>query len=262
MHPALVSLAEEFRATCTRLLAYMGGLAAIAIVATELFRALPVVAAAGPAALPQWIAVDRPNPAFAVTISELADVEAGYAILRHAAGGRKDIMTWGDASSAAPFARIEIYRPGFERDAGTDIARTIAARVADLAGVRTVTPAGTLDSKLGPFALVDFTIAKGSERRRCLGFMRAFDETAMQISGWTCNDGLEVVERGIIACALDRLMLLSAGGDSRLADLFARAERKRTVCGLKSTHIAATPRRQDWIAGTAATALRGRFVAR
>jgi hypothetical protein len=84
----------------------------------------------------------------------------------------------------------------------------------------------------------------------------------MQISGWYCNDGPEVVERGVVACALDRLMLLSAGGDTRLADLFARAERNRKVCGLRNTHIAATPRHQDWIGGTAATALRGRFVAR
>lgn len=262
MHPALVSFADELRATCARLLAYIGGLAALAIFAAELFQTVPVVAAVEPVAQPQWIAVGRPYPAFAVTIAELADGHSRYAIFRHAAGGRRDVMTWGDPMAAAPYARIEIYRAGAEAGHLGDTASAIAERIADLAVADEVAWAGTLDSKLGSFALVDFAMAKDDGRRRCLGFIRAFEDPRMQISGWYCNDGPELVERGIVACALDRLMLLSAGSDPRIADLFARAEARRKACGLKNTHIAATPRHNDWIAGSETLRLRGRFATR
>ena len=53
----------------------------------------------------------------------------------------------------------------------------------------------------------------------------------MQIAGWYCSPGEEVVDRATLACALDRLTILSAGGDAKLAGLFARAEIKRTFCG-------------------------------
>jgi hypothetical protein len=253
---------DELHATCVRLLAYMGGLALLAILAVELFRTVPVVAAAAPTVQPQWVAAARPAPAFAVSVAELGESDFRYAILRHAAGGRKDVLTWGDAATAAPFARIEIYRMGTETDGPRDIGLEISARIADHSAAGEVVWAGTLASKLGTFSLVDFTATAGEVRRRCLGFIRAYDELPMQISGWYCNDGPELVERGIVACALDRLMLLSAGADTRIADLFARAEANRRVCGLKNTHIAATPRHNDWIAGNDWIALRGRFAAR
>ena len=63
----------------------------------------------------------------------------------------------------------------------------------------------------------------------------------MQLSGWYCNAGEEVVDRAVLACALDRLTLLTAGGDPALAMLFANAEVKRTFCGQRSPILAATP---------------------
>jgi hypothetical protein len=253
---------DELHATCVRLLAYMGGLALIAILAVELFRTFPVVATAAPTLQPQWVAAARPAPAFALSVAELGENDFRYAILRHAINGRKDVLTWGDPSAAGPFAKIEIYRMGPEAVASRNGRRDIAASIADAAAAREISRAGTLASKLGRFSLVDFTAMAGGARRRCLGFMRAFDELPMQISGWYCNDGPEIVEHGVVACALDRLMLLSAGADTRIADLFARAETNRRVCGLKNTHIAATPRHNDWIAGNDRIALRGRFAAR
>ena len=41
--------------------------------------------------------------------------------------------------------------------------------------------------------------------------------------------------------------LLAAGGDPKLAALFARAELKRSFCGQNSVFLAATPKRNDWI---------------
>jgi hypothetical protein len=45
----------------------------------------------------------------------------------------------------------------------------------------------------------------------------------------------------MLSCALDRLTMLSAGGDVALAVLFANAEIKRTFCGQRSPILAATP---------------------
>ena len=44
-----------------------------------------------------------------------------------------------------------------------------------------------------------------------------------------------------LACALDRLSILSAGGDAKVAELFARAELKRSYCGRRNPILAATP---------------------
>ena len=39
---------------------------------------------------PEWMEVERPFPAFALSIPEAADVPASYAIRRHAEGSRRD----------------------------------------------------------------------------------------------------------------------------------------------------------------------------
>jgi hypothetical protein len=56
-----------------------------------------------------------------------------------------------------------------------------------------------------------------------------------------------------VACALDRLTMLSAGNDPRLAELFARAELKRAGC----SNSAAAP---DWVTATGEPQLRGSFA--
>ena len=66
----------------------------------------------------------------------------------------------------------------------------------------------------------------------------------MQIAGWYCSPGDEAVDRATLACVLDRLTILSAGGDAKLAGLFARAELKRTFCGQRNPILAATPERE------------------
>src|SRR5437764_1421613 len=66
---------------------------------------------------------------------------------------------------------------------------------------------------------------------QCLGFVRAFEDPRLQIAGWSCKPERDIVDRGIIACALDRLTLLAAGSDPRTGELFAVAERDRTFCG-------------------------------
>ena len=61
--------------------------------------------------------------------------------------------------------------------------------------------------------------------------------------------GDEIVDRAALACVLDRLTMLSAGGDSSLDAMFARAEIKRTFCGRRDPILAATSGHTGSIAG-------------
>ena len=84
----------------------------------------------------EWIEIERPFPAFALSIPEAADVPASYAIRRHAEGnGRKDILVLGDADSAAPYLQVEIYRPGSEIRRFADAEQEIIAGAAALAPI-------------------------------------------------------------------------------------------------------------------------------
>ena len=75
---------------------------------------------------------------------------------------------------------------------------------------------------------------------------------------WYCNAGQELVDRGMIACSLDRLTLVAAAGEPKIGALFAQAELKRNFCGANSVFMAATRKRNDWIAAARDPRLRGR----
>jgi hypothetical protein len=242
--PTSYSLPEDIRATFVRVFFYMGGLAILTIVAAVFFRT-PMVAAIDSSQQPQWLKVDRPHPAFELVAPELAGSPYDYSILRRDAdGARKDVLNWGDAAPASgPYVMIEVYRPGSQSERFIDAASEIAARILDFTVTDDVKPAGRIESKFGTVALVDFAIAAHGRERRCLGFARPFDQPSMQIAGWYCSPGTEVVDRAALSCLLDRLTILSAGGDSRLDALFARAEIHRTFCGQRNPILAATPER-------------------
>ncbi len=273
MRPASYSIPDDIRATLVRLFAYMGGLAALTVAAASFFAApADIVAALGSASAPRpaWNTVERPYPAFELLMPELAGSTYNYAIQRRAKdGARKDLLTWGEPAEAGPLAgpyvMVEIYRPAVSSDHFLDASSEIATRIVDYAVTDDVKPDGQIDSKFGSVALVDFAVAPqgpipGNERR-CLGFARPFTEPVMQIAGWYCSAGHEVVDRAMVACLLDRLTLVN--GDAKLAEMFARAEVKRTFCGQRNPILAATPEREERIAPEQASklkaALRGRL---
>ena len=114
MHPALHSWRDELPSSPVRLLAYLGAIAVLSIGAARVSQPT-TMNSVEPVHHPEWIEIERPFPAFALSIPEAADVPATYAIRRHAEGnGRKDILSLGDPDSAAPYLRVEIYRPGSE----------------------------------------------------------------------------------------------------------------------------------------------------
>jgi hypothetical protein len=255
-------LYSEIRDTVPRLLAYVAALALLAWGTAEFFRAVPVAAAVEPVSPPEWIAVAKPLPAFALSMPELADAEFSYDIRRHSqGGGRKDVMTWGELNGTGSHFMVEVYRPGTEFTRFADAAREIAARTDGLVSANSVKPADALDSKFGSVSLVEFSTASDGTRQ-CLGFVRPFDHPHLQVAGWYCAGGPELIDRGVIACALDRLTLLAAGSDSKVGELFARAELKRNFCGQRSLLLAATPKRAAGPAPAPETKLRGRISPR
>jgi len=244
LRPASYSLPEDIRATFVRVLAYMGGLAILAIAAASFFRTPAMVAAIGPSPRAEWIKVERPHPAFELIMPELATGPYDYAILRRAAdGARKDVLTWGEPAGGGPYVMVEVYRAGSQSGRFIDAASEIAARILDFTVTDDVKPAGRIASKFGTVPLVDFAIAAHGRAHRCLGFARPFEQPSMQIAGWYCSPGDEVVDRATLACVLDRLTILSAGGNTKLDELFARAEVRRTFCGRRNPILAATPER-------------------
>lgn len=246
----LFPFANELRATLARTIAYTAALAAFGLgIAEVASRGTVATQATRP---PDWVEVNKPFPAFAMAIP---DFEAPrYSIWRHVSGsGRKDILTFGDPGTGGATAVVEIHRPGFDAGEPEDITASISEL--RLSG-KPVSPK-TIDTKFGLVQVDSFTDRAPGGERRCLRFSRGFEEPRLEISGWYCNAGPEMVDRGMIACALDRLSLLAAGSEPKLAALFARAEIRRSFCGQRSVFVAATPKRTDWIEASRDPKLRG-----
>ncbi len=217
----LKGMVDEICGTLARLIAYCGTLALLFIFGVYLWDQLPAMHAANASARPDWTVASRPIPAFASNQYDLAYKTKTYQIFRHPEGGRKDVLRW-DAVNGQPIAELEIYRPGgeFEPPAVTG-------------GI------GVTDSKFGPVTLL--RLSGGA----CLGFLKSIDQPALRISGYVCHGETAGARAAAAACLLNRLDLIAAGNDARLAELFARAELKRADC------------RTDWVSGSDKPGLRG-----
>jgi hypothetical protein len=246
IHPALQSFADGCGAVAVRLLAYMGGLALLVIAAVTLFDGIELEAATGPTAKGGWSVADRSHPAFAVSQFDSSGKTEAYVIFRHPEGGRKDVLRWA-ASGEKPVAELELYRPGAE--ASQD---EIATKM-DPGGVREIAGEGIIDSKFGPVALLGFA-DRLNDVKRCLGFMKNLDAANLRISGWSCQGDSLPARRAAIACTLNRLVLLTARNDPKLAELFAHAELKRGSCATGSALSATSA---DWVTGAQNPLLRG-----
>jgi hypothetical protein len=249
IHPALASFLDEVCGTLARLCAYLMALALMAIGGIALWQHLPDVAAmeSSPGA---WSPAARAAPAFAVSQFIFPGKTETYEILRHPEGGRKDVFHWTGAGSA-PAAELEIYRPGEEIDQVGSAAGYLAARL-DPAGARELEAAGIIDSKFGAVTL--FRRIGGAEAAHaCLRFYKHVDEPKFRLSGWSCLGEDVPARRAEIGCMLNRLVLLTAGNDSKLAELFARAELRRRDCAASG----APPLSADWVMGADNPRLRG-----
>jgi hypothetical protein len=250
IHPALNSFADECCGMLARLVAYVGALALLAIVGLHLWDELPDGAGLEPAAKAGWSVASRSYPAFAVSQFDLPGKTETYEILRHPEGGRKDVFRWA-ALGEKPVAELEIYRPGGESSPYGPAGAEIAAWM-DPKGGRDLEAAGVIDSKFGTVTLLR---PAGHSAQPCLGFIKRFDQPNLLISGWSCQGDAWPARRAAIGCILNRLVLLTAGNDPKLAELFARAELKRGSCAASATPAASA----DWVTGAEDLRLRGTF---
>jgi hypothetical protein len=251
IHPALTSFADECCGTLARLIAYVGMLALLAIVGVHLWDRLPDIADAEPAVPAGWSLASRLPPAFAVTPIDPSDKTESYEVLRHPGGGRKDVLRWGPAG-IWPGAELEIYRPSAELDPSvtTDLAVRMGAQP-NLDGRSDLESAGVIDSKFGHVTLLR-PAGDADGARACLGFVKRIDQPGLQLSGWSCQGETLPARRAAIACMLNRLVLLTAGNDPKLAELFARAELKRGSCASAASAASA-----DWVTAAQNPVLRG-----
>jgi hypothetical protein len=250
IHPALTSFADECCGTLARLIAYVGTLALLAIVGVHLWDRLPEMTDAGPTAQASWSVASRQHPAFAVSQIDLSDKTESYEILRHPGGGRKDVFRWG-SPGVWPLAELEIYRPGAEPGPAGSVTTELAARMGAQTssdGRSDLEAAGVIESKFGNVTLL--RLVGGA--RSCLGFVKRVDEPSLQISGWSCQGEALPARRAAISCMLNRLVLLTAGNDPKLAELFARAELRRGNCAAATSAISA-----DWVTAAQNPLLRG-----
>ena len=242
MHPALRSWREELPASFVRLLAYLGAIALLSIGSAHVFQSPKVMTAITPVHPPEWIEVERPFRAFALSIPEAADVPSGYTIRRHAdGGGRKDILTLGETDGVSLYLHVEVYRAGSEIGHFADPKTELLANAETLAPIDVEVADKTLESKFGPLTIISFTTSKGT-LRSCLGFVRMYLDPRLELSGWFCQGGSEFIEPSTLACALDRLTLLAARSEPKVGALFAQAEVNRSYCGQRDTILAATPK--------------------
>jgi hypothetical protein len=214
---------------------------------------------------PAWIEVPRAAGAFAVSMQGLDPAHSSYLVRRHRdGGGRKDLMTFGASDDKNAYVRIELYRPGTEGEAIADPLDAVAVLAGDsrINAELSETP-GILKTKFGELSVIDMKIASVEGERACVAIAGAWDDPRFGMVAWWCNAGPEMVPHGQLACLVDRLTLMSAGGDEKLASFFAKAELKRNFCGANGPIIAATPKRlEDWISQKAGPPLRGRIAGR
>ena len=263
LHPRLRELIAELRAVTIRVVAYGTVLMLLATVVIDLYGTFAAATAASSERPAEWSTVARPYPAFALSIPDLIAAEPSYAVRRHNfGGGRRHVITFGDRSSDEPFALVEVYRPGAETTRFGDPLAAMAMLTADLRVSRLAAAAPLPDSKFGPIDLVDFSIAGSGGSRRCAGFVRGVGEPRLQIAGWYCNSGPELVDRVTIACLLDRLTVSAAPTDPTVTEFFSRAELRRNFCSQKAAQVAAAGKRIDWLEERSAPDLRGRLAGR
>jgi hypothetical protein len=260
IHPALTSFADECVATLARLIAYVGALVLLGIIGLHLWDELPAVETVEPAARPGWSVATRSRPAFAVSTFDPAEKSETYEILRHPGGGRKDVFHWGPQGEK-PVAELELYRPGGEflqSEALSSEALSWQALKAEIAvrmdpdGGHELEAAGVVDSKFGAVMLLRLT-GRPDGAKACLGFIKRLGEPVLQISGWSCQGSGLPARRATIGCMLNRLTLLAAGNEPKLAELFARAELKRGNCPTAATSTVSA----DWVTGAENPRLRG-----
>jgi hypothetical protein len=231
----------EFVRSILAVALYCGFLAAGAYGALRLYESLPKPEHADAVPAADWSESTPGTPTLTLDLAEFVDGTPKHIVRRHSrGGGRRDLIVWERSGERTPAFAIEIYRRGTEAEAAPDPIKAIPSRLAR--------PAETtvLPSKFGAFTL-SRSQETGEHGRLCVGFVRPADEASPRIAGLYCDRLTHAKAVEVVACALDRLSLVSAGGDGKLAGLFARAQLRQSTCGPGRMPAASVVQRDAWI---------------
>ena len=220
-----------------------------------------------------WSEIRRPIALYDLAGTEFAKLPAAYrARRREPDGAREDVMTFGRMGDAGPFLQLSLLRAGDPAEAVADgSVDGLADGLARLAGTRglsatRVRAGAPVDTRLGRFEAADLLLWADGAATPCLGFRGARDGGGvLQVSGFACGAPGRPMGRAALACALDRVDLVSAGDDHALRAAFVAAERRGgSGCFVAGTpaSLLATDRHLGWLDPDGALPpLRGLFEA-
>lgn len=201
---------------------------------------------------PAWTEALRADGAYAIPSQAVQGLKETYLVRRHdLGGGRQDILTFGAAGDrSAPFVLVALYRPGTEGEVPSNAGDAVAELIRHgkwRAGLRDYkTPVQT---KFGNLSAMQMRLELAGGDRHCLAAAARFADANLGLVAWLCSPGQEIVGHGQLACLLDRLQLMSSGGDAKLIAFFARAELNRSFCDLRNPLMGNAPRLPGWIDG-------------
>ena len=233
-------------------------------------RLLASRAAAGPASGgAAWVEIRRPIALFDLAGTEFSKLPASYqAWRRDADGAREDVLTFGRLGDERPFLQLSLTRVG--PPPGT-VGEDLADALAQLAGARGLSAtriqlAAPVDTRLGPLDTADVVLWDSAGGTPCLGFRGdAHGGSVLRVAGFACGAPGRPLGRGALACAVDRIDLVSAGEDAALRAVFVAAERRGGVSCLAGSgpiSLLATASRAGWLDPDGVTPpLRGLFEA-
>ncbi|MGI3903306.1 MAG: hypothetical protein ACRYGP_13355 [Janthinobacterium lividum] len=234
----------------------------------------------------RWVDIRRPIALYDLSGSDFAKLPMTYLARNHEPdGAREDVLTFGRLGEATPFLQLSLLRTGVKDEAsqgGGELSSTPADRQADaappmialalrsepatdrdgaladalaqLAGLRgmsatRIRPAASVDTRLGSVEAADLLLWTGGTAVPCLGFRGSADVAAvLQIGGFACGAPGRPLGRAALACALDRIDLVSAGDDAALRAFFVAAQRRgATTCLGGSSTSLTIGRRLGWL---------------
>jgi hypothetical protein len=196
---------------------------------------------------PIWTEIHHPLAFYDLTGTDLSKLPSVLrARRREPDGAREDVMTFGRLGAAGAYLQLSLLRAGQALpDGRQDAEDGLADGLARLASAqnRTATrirPAAPMDTRLGRFETADLLLWDGGTATPCLGFRSG--GAVLQVSGFACGAPGRPMGRAALACAIDRIDLVSAGDDDALRAFFVAAERRSGGTCLGERDIAAVRR--------------------
>ena len=250
IHPALTGFADEVRGTLARLCAYVMTLALLAILGIALWDALPDAMVTEPSTKDGWSQVGAPGAGICRQPSQFTRQNRGLRDIPASRGGPQGYLPL-DRRRQEAGRRTRNLPPG--RRAPRAEPRRGRHRRQDgsgrCAGAR---------SRRGHRQQVRYGHTARPDRRHRA---RSRMPRIYQADRRSAFADLRLVMPGrrsagpprAVGCMLNRLVLLAAGNDAKLAELFARAELRRSDCAA----TAAPALSADWITGADNPRLRG-----